>query len=98
MIEVSVKQLASAIAEADAFQMPGMNEGTSYLYHTVYSRLSRDIDIKLSDIDFDAFEPEDIDSLNDLHSDVFERNCYAASGMMSALRQVSPVCKSVCYV
>lgn len=98
MITVNVKNLMGAIQEADAFKMPDMNEGTSYLYDTIYNNLSRDIDVKLSGIDFDAFEAEDIDSLSDLHTDVFERNCYAANGIMSTLQQVSPVCKAVGYV
>lgn len=98
MISVNVKQLVSAIAEADAFKMPDMNEGTSYLYNSIYNNLSLNMDVLLSDIDFDAFEPEDIDLLNDLHSDVFERNGCAANGIMSTLRQVSPVCKAVGYV
>ena len=98
MITVSIKQLASAIAEADAFKLPDMNRGTAYLYKTVYNRLSRNIDVKLSEIDFDAFKPEDIDSLNGLHSDVFERNHFAANGIMSALRKIEPVSKAVGYV
>lgn len=98
MITVSVKQLVSAIADADAFKAPDMNEGTEYLYNNLYSRLSQNMDVKLSDIDFDAFESEDIDSLNDLHSNVFERNNYDANRIMSTLRQTAPVCKIVGYV
>ena len=98
MITVSTRQLASAITEAGAFKLPDMNAGTAYLYKAVYNRLSRNLDVKLSEIDFDAFEPEDIDSLNSLHSDIFERNHFAANGIMSTLRKIEPAYKTVCYV
>lgn len=37
---VSVKQLMSAIEEAEPFQMPEMNAGTHYLYDELYARLT----------------------------------------------------------
>ncbi len=98
MITVSTAQLLSAIAEANAFKLPDMNEGTEYLYNTLYTRLSQNIEVKLSDIDFDAFESDDIDSLNGIHTDVFERNHYAAGGIISTLRKLTPACKAVSYV
>ena len=98
MITVSIKQLVSAIAEADAFSLPGMNEGTSYLYDTVYRRMSKGDTVRLSELDFDAFEAEDVDSFSDIYSDVFERNSYAASGISSALRSMTPASKAVAYV
>lgn len=98
MIEVSVKQLVSAIAEVDVFKMPEINDGTAYLYNTIYSNLSQNKDVKLSEIDFDAFEAEDIGCLNDLHSDVFEKNCCTANGIITTLQQLSPICKAVGYV
>lgn len=98
MITVSVKNLVEAIREADAFALPEMNEGTSYLYDMVYRRMSNGQDVMLSELDFDAFEPEDIDSLTDLHSDVFEKNHYAAGGIVSTLRSLAPASKAVAYV
>ena len=98
MIKISLKQLASAIAEADAFKLPDMNEGTSYLYDTVYRRMSRGEPVRLSELDFDAFETEDVDSLNDLYSDVFERNGYAAHSLACTLRSMAPASKAVAYV
>ena len=98
MITVSVSQLVNAIKEADAYRIPDMNEGTGYLYSNLYKRLSKGEDVTLSSLDLDAFDYEDIDSLNHLHSDVFERNSYAAGGIMSSLQGISPVCKAVGYV
>ena len=58
MVTVSVKQLVSAIEEADAFQMPDMNRGTRYLYDRVYGRLSEGREIRLSEVDFGSFEAD----------------------------------------
>lgn len=98
MITVSIRNLVEAIREADAFSLPEMNDGVSYLYDKVYSRMSKGHDVRLSELDFDAFDVDDIDSFNNLHTDVFEKNCYAADGIASTLREVSPICKSVGYI
>jgi len=98
MITVSVRQLVDAIKEADVYRLPDMNEGTGYLYGNLYKRLSKGEDVTLSSLNFDAFEPEDIDFLSDLHSNVFERNFYAAGGITSTLMQITPVAKAVGYV
>ncbi len=76
MITVSTKNLVEAIREADAFELPHMNEGTAYLYNSVYSRMVRNKEVRLSELDFDAFEPEDVDSLKDIYTDVFENGYY----------------------
>ena len=98
MITVSLKHLVSAIVEADAFKMPEMNSGTKYLYESVYDKLSKNMDVRLSELDFDAFDLEDIDALNITHDSVFERNYYAAGGIMSTLQATAPICKTVGYV
>lgn len=98
MITVSVKNLVEAIREADDLTLPKMNAGVNYLYDTVYRQMSKGNDVRLSELDFNAFEQEDIDSFSDMYSDVFERNYYAASGIASTLRNVMPVSKAVGYV
>ena len=98
MITVSVKNLVEAIREADAFALPDINEGTNYLYDKIYRRMTRGHSVRLSEIDFGAFEAEDIDSFSDLYSNVFERNHYAASDIASTLRSVAPASKAVAYV
>jgi hypothetical protein len=87
-----------AIREADAFALPDMTAGESYLYDTVYSRMSKGHDVRLSELDFDAFEPEDIDSFSGLYSDVLERNHCAAGGIASTLLAITPASKAVAYV
>ena len=97
MITVSTTLFTEAIKEAEAFSLPEMDTGTKYLYDCIYKKLSQNIDVRLSELDFDAFEPEDIESLNGLH-DVFERNSYAADAIMSTLQKIAPICKAVGFV
>lgn len=98
MITVSIKNLAEAIQEAEVYSLPEMNDGENYLYHNVYRRMSRGDDIRLSEIDFHAFESEDIESFGELYSDVFERNCCAADNIASTLQKIAPASKAVAYV
>jgi uncharacterized protein YfkK (UPF0435 family) len=98
MITVSTKQLVSAIEEAEAFKIPAMNAGTEYLYNSVYNKLAQNMDVRLSALDFEAFELEDIDSLTDIYSNVFERNCFTADKLASALRSAASVSKTAAYV
>ena len=97
MITVNVRQLVDSIREADVFSLPEMNAGTDYLYNRLYGRMARGEGVRLSEIDFTAFESDDITSLNSLYFDVFERNNYVANGIKTALRKTEPVCKPVCY-
>jgi len=98
MITVNTKKFVEAIREAEAFKLPDMSKGTGYLFDNLYSRLSRGEAVRLSELDFSAFEPEDLQTVNSLYSDVFERNCYAAAGIASALREAVPAFKAAAYV
>jgi hypothetical protein len=98
MITVNTRNLVEAVREAGAFKLPEMSEGTGYLFDNLYMSLSRGEDVTLSSLDFNAFGQEDVEFLDSLYSDVFERNCHEAGGIASALRETVPVCKAVVYV
>ena len=98
MIQVNIAQLVAAVHEAPAFLMPEMDDGTSYLYAKVYSLLSMGELPLLSDLDFFAFDADDINSLSDLHNNVFEPNAYRAGNIIDVLRQVTPECRVAGYV
>ena len=98
MLTVNTRNLVEALREAEAFKLPEMNKGTGYLFNNVYRGLSRGEEVRVSGLDFNAFEPEDLDSLNSLYSEVFEKNCHDAGGIASALREAVPVCKAAAYV
>ena len=98
MITVSVKQLLSAIEEADIFQFPSMSAGVDYIYNSLYGRLTRGEDVRLSEIDYNAFELDDIDTMRDLYSDVLEVNERRADTLSTALRGLSPVVTAAAFV
>lgn len=91
MTMVSVKQLMSAIEEAEPFQMPEMNAGTHYLYDELYTRLTSGKQVQLSRIRFDRFELEDINFLRNLHSDTLEANVEKAEALARAVQDMPPV-------
>ena len=97
MITVDTRDLVEAIREADAFKLPDMSKGTGYLFDNLY-RVSRGENVRLSSLDFDAFEPEDLEAINSLYWEVFERNYFAARNIASAIRETVPACKAVAYV
>jgi len=98
MIQVNIAGLVEAVQKASPFTMPDMDEGTSYLFNKVYTRLINDETVHLSDLDFSAFEEDDIQTLARLYDDVFEKNTRQADGIADTLRRAAPVCKTAAYI
>jgi len=98
MLRVDIEQLIFAIQEAPAFAIPEMSSGTSYLLNNIYNPLSRGEDVRLSSLDFNAFDSEDISTLNELYDDIFERSNYQADNIISTLRLIVPTTKATAYV
>lgn len=90
MVSVSTKTLLSAIEEAEAFSLPEMNEGTQYLYDELYGKVSRGMDLHLSEIEFNRFELDDVDTMRDLYSDTLEANERKAETLTNNLVNISP--------
>lgn len=97
MITVSTKQLVSALENASALRLPDMNEGASYLYNEFYRRLAEGSELRLSGIDFDRFELDDIDTIRELHSG-FETNEVKAHTLMRALRDIPPATSPSAFI
>ena len=98
MITVSVKQLLSAIEEAEVFKFPSMSAGADYIYNGLYGRLTRGEDVRLSEIDYNAFELDDIDTMRDLYSNVLEVNERRGDTLTSALRGIPPIVTAAAFV
>ena len=98
MIQINIAGLVEAVQRASPFTMPEMNEGTSYLHNKVYTRLANDESVSLSDLDFSAFESDDIQTLARLHDDVFEKNSHQANCIVGTLRNAAPVTKAAVYI
>ena len=97
-MRISISQLVSVIQQVAPFTFPKMNEGTNYLYKNFYNRLTAGERVMLSGLDFDAFDADDIRSLNILHNEVLENNCIRASGITDTLKGINPVSKVMPYV
>ena len=91
MISVSTKALLSAIEEAEVFTHPEMNEGTQYLYDELYGKVSRGMELHLSEIEFDRFELDDVDMLRDLYAETLEANERKAETLSYNLANIPPV-------
>jgi len=98
MINVSVKQLLEAIEEADAFKLPDMSAGADYIYNNLYRRLSRGEDLRLSQINWNSFELDDVDTMRELYSDVIEQDDYKANTMAHTLQDITPVVTAAAFV
>lgn len=90
MISVSTKTLLSVIEEAEDFSLPEMNEGTQYLYDELYGKVSRGMELHLSEIEFERFKLDDIDMMRDLYSDTLEANERKAEILTHNLMKIPP--------
>ena len=98
MVTVSVKQLISAIEEADVFKLPDMSSGAEYIYNSIYRRLTQGENVRLSEIDYNSFELGDIDSVREIYSDVLEANENKVDTLARTLRGIPPLTAATAYV
>lgn len=90
MITVNVKQLVSAVEEAERYSLPEMNSGTRYLYDELYGPLSEGLERRLSEINFGGFGLSDIESLRNIYSETLEGNAWRAEALARTLREIPP--------
>jgi len=98
MVTVCVKQLISAIGEAEAFKFPEMNKGTEYIYGSLYLRLTRGEELDLSEIDFGRFDIDDIDAMRDLYTDTIYENECKTEIIRCSLSELAPVAAKALFV
>jgi len=98
-MKINVAQFVSAVQEVNPFVAPDMNDGTSYLFKNVYGRLSSGDDyVRISELDFNAFDLDDIESLQSLYNDIYMESNYKADCITATLRQIAPVSKIASYI
>ena len=98
MVTINIKKLFETIGEADILTLPDMTKGTQYLYDYIYQKLLRGEEIKLSEIDFEVFTSDDLTTLENLHTNIFEKNERTISGIASELRKITPAYNAVSFV
>jgi len=98
MLTVSVKALVEAIQDTEAYSLPEMNNGTEYLYKNLYSRLVHGDTVHLSDLDFDAFEAEDVGEMEGLYNNIFCAHNSQASRLRAEFRNMPAAIVRTQYV
>ena len=98
MLQVSIKALLSAIEEADVYRLPDMSAGADYIYNNLYRRLSHGEELRLSSIEWNRFELDDVDTIRRLHFDVIEADESKANAISYTLRGLKPITTAAAFV
>ena len=98
MMQVNILHLVAALQKEPAFVHPEMDIGTTYLFSHVYTRMVRGEKVRLSELDFTAFEEEDLHSLGGLYDEVLGKSNQEASSITGALRKIAPISKVAAYI
>ena len=98
MLELNITKFVSAVQNAPAFTAPEMNSGTSYLFNNIYKRLLRGESVCITDLDFDAFDSDDIGFLRELYNNIYENHNHKTCDVVNALQQITPISKDSAYV
>ena len=86
-----------AIHEQEAYAEPEMEDGVAYLYENVQRKLSKNLSVHMSDLDFDAFELDDIDELAKRYRDNDERRYRTTAQTASQLSHMKPIPTPAAY-
>lgn len=80
--EIDLSNFCSAIRESEEFDFVGRlcdTPGERYLYDNVLQKLVSDVPVRMCDIDFDAFDEDDIIEMIDSKSDDIDQSLRGAS-------------------
>ena len=97
MLTISVKQFVEALAVAPAYKPPELNAGSQYIQEKIADRLISGNKVRLSEINFESFDLEDINALqkfND-HIEQYENRCMQVA---QSFRKLKPVVVSGTFV
>lgn len=97
-MHIDIKKLKEAVSQAASFKLPEMDSGTNYLYEDIYIRMLHGEEVRLSEINFSAFQADDIDSFIKLHKSTLEKNEIAANNIITALQKIKPGYVPVAFV
>jgi len=97
MLKVDITQLVAAIRTATPFTLPEMNVGTQYIRDEICIRLANGNKVKFTDIDFSAFDLENIDDFRDYLYEVSRVN-YKSGTVVQSLRNIEPAAVSIIFV
>lgn len=92
--ELDLKEFCSALRESekDIFAEKIFNTpGEIYLYQNVIQKIAADVPVRICDIDFSAFEEDDIVDLIDHKGDDIEEYLFGASLIVDKVHNSKPL-------
>jgi hypothetical protein len=98
MLKLNIENLRASIRNAASYEFPVMDKGTAYLYESIYRELAAGKAIRFSNLDFAAFDTEDLTTFYDLLDGLILQNSHKAFGVANTLKNVAPMCKETAYV
>ena len=97
MLKVDISQLATAIRTVAPFAFREISSGTQYIRDEICNCLASGKKVKFSEIDFSAFDMEDIDDLLDYQHEVDLIN-HKSGSVAQSLREIEPAVVSGIFV
>jgi hypothetical protein len=98
MLNINTDRLIEEIRAANSFEPPEMNTGVKYLYEKLYLPMAQDTTVKLSELDFDMFEDEDVCEIADLYDKYIEPISYNTERIIVTLNKLQPAKISTKYI
>jgi len=97
MLTVSVTQLLDALDTAPTYECPEMNAGAKYIHNILFDCHITERAIKLSEINFKAFDLGDIDDFLNFNSDM-GRHAYQTEQVAQLINALKPTVVSGTFV
>ena len=88
MLKLDIEKFRANMRELPFFPDPSMSEGLKYLMRMVYECLLAEKDVHISNLDFNAFDSDDLQYLIGLYSGEYESKSYR---LAVSLRAITPV-------
>lgn len=90
MLSISIPKLFDALANAPTFKPQELNAGAQYIQDEIHNKLANGIAVNLKELNFSAFELEDISTFRDFYSDM-ERHDYKCEQVGQSLQRLKPI-------
>jgi len=89
MLTISVEQLRDAITAAPVYKQPMLNTGAQYIYDKLLGYHKTGIPPKLSEINFEAFDIDDVDGFLTFNTNM-GRLTYEAGQIAQSFNNIEP--------
>lgn len=99
MLKLDVSKLVRTVSALDAYADPLENQcGVKYLHETLFTPLSNDQTLWLSDIDFNSFTLDDLEELEDYYHNTLIKHQRVAYHVCECMRKASPAVAKLSFI